>query len=340
MTNPVTAVFPPSIMQRLGEVERRLGQLAGGREPRLDAWSREAATAGGKRVRPILLLASFEACGGAALGPQAASDALDSAVAVELVHTASLVHDDIMDESSERRGRPSIYAAHGRDGAILVGDYLFTQAFAMAARLPKEAMAMTADACRRLCEGQMREAELRHAESGALPATPEALRRHREAYLAVIRDKTAAVLAAACGIGATMARAEPATVQAMHAYGNAIGHAFQILDDVLDVSGDPQWTGKPAGTDYVAGTLTSPYLHFLERGGRLPARRDAQAFPEVRARLLESAGPDRVGPQPAASQLEASSYTQAAILELERLPPSPARQALESLAELLMERAA
>jgi len=321
MSNPITAVFPPNVVARLEEVESRLRAQAGSRDPRLAQWTGQALGAGGKRIRPLLLLTAFEACGGEQLGPAALSDAVDSAVALELVHAASLVHDDIMDEAKERRGQPSVYAAHGRDGAILVGDYLFTQAFALASRLPKDAMAMTADACRRLCEGQMREQELLAA------GKPD-----RDTYVAVIRDKTAALLAAGCGIGATMAHAQAPTVAALHSYGNAMGHAFQILDDVLDVSGDPQWTGKPAGTDYVAGTLTSPYLHFLERGGQLPARRDAHEFPGIRARLMESGAV-------AASQLEASSYTQAALLELEALPASPARAALERLAELLMERA-
>ncbi|MES2154020.1 MAG: polyprenyl synthetase family protein [bacterium] len=321
MSNPITGVFPAAIVARLDDVEKRLALQGQSRDARLGKWTGEALGAGGKRIRPLLLLTAFEACGGDKLGPQAQSDAIDSAVALELVHAASLVHDDIMDESKERRGQPSTYAAHGRDGAILVGDYLFTQAFALAAKLPKDAMAMTADACRRLCEGQMLEQEL--LASGK----PD-----REAYVRVIRDKTAALLAAGCGIGATMAHAPAPTVQSLHAYGNAMGHAFQILDDVLDVSGDPQWTGKAAGTDYLAGTITSPYLHFIERGGQVPARRDAKEFPGMRARLLESGAV-------AASQLEASSYTQAALLEVERLPPSTARSALERLAELLMERA-
>ncbi|MEA3144018.1 MAG: heptaprenyl diphosphate synthase component 2 [Thermoplasmata archaeon] len=322
MSHPITAAFPPATVAQLAEVERRLALQAQSREPRLAEWSKESLLAGGKRVRPLLLLTAFDACGGDALGPTARGQAIDSAVALELVHTASLVHDDIMDESAERRGRPSIYAAHGRDGAILVGDYLFTQAFALAASLPKEAMALTADACRRLCEGQLREQAL--LASGA----PD-----RAGYVAVIRDKTAALLAAGCAIGATMAGATPAQVQALYRYGDAIGHAFQVLDDLLDVAGDPQWTGKPAGTDFVAGTLSSPYLNFLERGGSLPPQRSADAFPGVRARLFESGAV-------AASQLEASGYTQAALLELEQVPPSPARAALEGLAELLMERAA
>lgn len=322
MSHPITSAFPAPLVARLGDVEAGLLAQAKSRDPRLAAWTEKSLAAGGKRVRPLLLLTAFEACGGATLGAQAQADAIASAVALELVHTASLVHDDIMDDAKERRGQPSIVAAHGRDGAILVGDYLFTQAFALAATLPKEAMAITADACRRLCEGQLREQEL--LASG---------RPDRDAYIAVIRDKTAALLAAACSIGATMARAPPATVEAMHRYGLAIGHAFQVLDDLLDVAGDPAWTGKPAGTDYQARTMTSPYLHFLERGGTLPAQRAMEEFPAVRAHLFESGAV-------AASQLEASGYTQAALLDLAVLPPSEARSSLERLAELLMERAA
>lgn len=322
MSHPVLNVFPTSVQADMERLEARLAAQAHSRDARLQAWSREPLSAGGKRVRPLVLLTAFEACGGGARGPQARTDAVDAAVALELVHTASLVHDDIMDESAERRGRPSTYAAHGRDGALLVGDYLFTQAFALAATLPKQAMQMVADACRRLCEGQMAEQEL--LASGK----PD-----RAAYTAVIRDKTAALLAAGCGLGASMAGAGEETVQALYRYGDAIGHAFQVLDDVLDVAGDPQWTGKPAGSDFLAGTWSSPYLNFVERGGHLPTSRRREDFPAVRAELFSSGAV-------AASQLEASTYTQAALLELQALAPSQAREALEGLAELLMERAA
>lgn len=321
MSNPITAVFPEAIAARLTDVEKRLQEQARSREPTLEAWTGEPLGAGGKRVRPLLLLTAFEACGGSRLGPEVLDQAVDAAVALELVHTASLVHDDLMDEARERRGVPSTYAAHGTDGAILVGDYLFTQAFALAARLPKDALEMTADACRRLCEGQLREQRLQ-GQDGV----------DRAGYMAVIRDKTSALLAAGCGIGATLAQADGSTVQAMVRYGEAIGNAFQILDDVLDVAGDPKWTGKPVGTDYLAGTLSSPFLHYLDRGGELARERSRKDFPGVRQRLFESGAI-------AVSQQEAGTYTQAALMELQDLPEGPARAAFERLAELLMERA-
>lgn len=321
MSHPVREAFPEEIRAAASRVESRLAAMAQAREAHLQEWTREILGVPGKRVRPLLLLTAYYGAGGAARGEDGLREATDAAVALELVHTASLVHDDIMDEARERRGRPSTYAAHGRDAAILVGDYLFTQAFALAATLPKVAMAMTADACRRLCEGQLRETELRAA--GTMD---------HAAYTSVIRDKTAALLAAGCGIGGALAGAPEPRSQALWEYGNAIGHAFQILDDVLDVTGDPEWTGKPAGSDFLAGTMTSPYYHFVARGGHLPAR-TRDAFAGVRQALFESGAI-------AQSQLEASAYTQRALLELSRLPASPHRAALERLAELLMERAA
>ena len=322
MSNPIAAVFPPDILSALRDVEARLQTQATSREPRLQAWTEEPLSAGGKRVRPLLMLTSYAACGGA-LEP-APDDILDAAVALELVHTASLVHDDMMDQAEERRGRPSTYKAHGAEGAILVGDYLFTQAFSLAARLPKQALEMTADACRRLCEGQLREQVFQEAvrEGTADRAT----------YLAVIRDKTSALLSAGCGIGASLAGADTSTIDAMRRYGESIGNAFQVLDDVLDVAGDPKWTGKPTGTDYLAGTMSSPFLHFVERGGALPAERRKQDFAGVRRELFRSGAI-------AVSQLEAGTHTQAALMDLAHLADTPARRALEDVATLLMERA-
>ncbi|MGB0652364.1 MAG: polyprenyl synthetase family protein [Thermoplasmatota archaeon] len=320
--NPILAVFPQRLLDELDHIEALLAEQADSTDPDLAAWNLEVVAAGGKRVRPLLLLAAFEACGGRRLGDEAVRQAYRAATSVELIHTASLVHDDIMDEAKERRGKPSTVAAHGLTGAILVGDYLFTQAFALSAALPHGAHDLVAHACRRLCQGQLHEQRL------AAAGRPD-----RDGYRQVIRDKTAALLSAATGAGAVLARADPATVERLTRYGEAVGTAFQVLDDVLDVAGDPAWTGKPAGTDYVAGTMSSPYLHHLERGGELPpaAGRQAKDFPAVRDDLFASGAV-------AASQQEAGAYTQAALLDVERLPPSEARDALVRLAELLMQR--
>lgn len=318
--NPLSAVFPKSILAHLDEVERRIQTKAESREPSLGQWTSEPLSAGGKRIRPLLTLTAFYACAPEPTDKQL-DQALDAAVALELIHTASLVHDDIMDEAKERRGKPSTYAAHGIEGAILVGDYLFTQAFALASTLPAAALEMVADACRRLCEGQLREQSFQASGST-----------DRSTYLSVIRDKTSALLSAACGIGAIVAGSPQTQIDAMFRYGDAIGNAFQVLDDVLDVAGDPRWTGKPTGTDYLAGTMSSPFINYVEQGGELPADRRKEYFPEVRQKLLESGSV-------ATSQMEAGVHTQAALLELENAEESPAKAALATLAEFLMERA-
>ena len=308
-------IFPHHLTNRLHDVESRLREATRSRQEDLDAWTGETLSAGGKRIRPLLLMASYAACNGPEKGWP---EVITACAAIEMVHTASLVHDDIMDEAATRRGLPSTYAAHGRDAAILVGDYLFTQAFALGAELPKDAMDLTADACRRLCEGQIRETALHRT------GVPDAA-----AYLQVIRDKTSALLSAACGIGATLAGATQ-HIETMMRYGDRLGQAFQILDDVLDVTGDPAWTGKPSGSDFIAGTWGSPYIHHAERGGTLPSR-EAKNFPAARDALLQSGAV-------AHSQLDASSYTQEALLMLQQLPENDARQSLERLAEQLMER--
>ncbi len=315
--NPLKELFPAEAYARLRDVETLLAAQAESRDERLGAWTAEPVAAGGKRVRPLLLLTAFDACKG---GQERLADAIAAAASVELIHTASLVHDDIMDRADTRRGKPSTYAAHGLDGAILVGDYLFTQAFALGARLPRDAVDLMTDACRRLCEGQLREKAFQDTGSRD-PAT----------YRAIIRDKTATLLAAACGIGAIVAGAPPERVARLTDYGDALGHAFQVLDDVLDVAGDPQWTGKPAGTDYLAGTMSSPYLAFLERGGTLPGERRSADWPRVRDELFSTGAV-------AEAQQEAATYTQAALLALDGLPDSASRQALAGLAEHLMER--
>lgn len=315
------AVFPPSVLADMEEVEKRLQDQAISREPNLQSWTAEPLDAGGKRVRPLLLMTAFEAAGGGNQGPEAREHALGAAVSIELIHTASLVHDDLMDQAESRRGKPSTYHAHGVEGAILVGDYLFTQAFALGAKLPGRAMHVTADACRRLCEGQLREQAYQRSGS-----------RDPDEYLRVIRDKTSALLAAACGIGAICAGASDEVVAKLQRYGEAIGNSFQILDDVLDIAGDPKWTGKPVGTDYLAGTMSGPFLHHVAQGGTLPEVRRKEDFPKVREELLENGSIAR-------SQLDAAAHTQTALLQLEHLPEGEARESLGKLAQLLMERA-
>src|SRR5258708_28636160 len=198
--------------------------------------SRHILSAGGKRVRPRLTLLSYEAVGGKNL-----SEALPVAAAVELVHTATLVHDDINDHGSLRRGRPTVNARWGRTFALLTGDYLFTKVYELMAPY-KDLNVIFAEATVALVEGETLQAAA--AKSGQLD---------RETYTRIIAKKTASLFAAATKLGAMLGDADKDQVSALEQYGFNLGLAFQIVDDILDLVADSKKLGKTAGIDVAQG---------------------------------------------------------------------------------------
>ena len=259
MTSPAAAVGAivdaagPRVPELLAEVEERLGELARGHGEGLALHAGATIAAGGKRLRPLLVLL--------AAGPpeDGGDDVVRCAVAVELVHSATLVHDDVLDASDLRRGRPTVWASAGRDMAIAVGDLLFSRAFAELALTGSLASVRTLSrASSALAEGELRQRE--DAWNADVPV---------ERYLHRCELKTAALFEAACELGA-----QHGPVHAEHglrAFGRRIGLAFQMLDDVLDVSGPPERTGKPRGTDLLDGTVTLPLILARERDAGLRA---------------------------------------------------------------------
>jgi geranylgeranyl pyrophosphate synthase len=232
----------PRVPELLAEVEDRLAEIARGHGPVLAEHAGATIAAGGKRLRPLLVLL--------AAGPPAgdADDVVRAAVAVELVHSATLVHDDVLDAADLRRGRPTIWASAGRDMAIAVGDLLFSRAFAeLALTGSVEAVRSLSRASSALAEGEVRQRE--DAWNADVPV---------ERYLERCELKTAALFEAACELGAQHGPA--GSEEALRAFGRRIGLAFQLLDDVLDVSGPPERTGKPRGTDLLDGTVTLPLI--------------------------------------------------------------------------------
>ncbi|MEO6859723.1 MAG: polyprenyl synthetase family protein [Solirubrobacteraceae bacterium] len=236
------------LMDRL---EERMAGLAGAYGPQLGRLGGDTLAAGGKRLRPLLV---FLAAG----TPPPETDALlSAAVAVELVHSATLVHDDVLDAAALRRGRPTVVAAAGRHLATATGDLLFSRAFAELAATGSEAMVRSLSrASTGLAAGELMQRE------DAYRAVPE------ERYLERCRLKTAVLFRAACELGALEGGG---SVEAVGAFGEQIGIAFQLLDDVLDVSGPPERTGKPRGTDLLDGTVTLPLLIARERDPDLAA---------------------------------------------------------------------
>jgi geranylgeranyl pyrophosphate synthase len=281
---PVTAVLDASsrwLPARLGAVEELLRGAVGGHGEVLGEDAASTLAAGGKRLRPILVLLCA--------GPQSGEGAVRAAAAIELVHMATLVHDDVLDAAPLRRGLPTVVATSGRGGAVATGDLLFSRAFAVLAESGDgRAVALLAEASVALARGEL--AQRRDAFDLAVG---------EERYLDRCRLKTARLFECACLLGRDDAE--------LREFGAGIGLAFQLLDDVLDVSGPPERTGKARGTDLLDGTITLPLieaaksdpgigavdLHALDAGGAeaLCDRIEATgALERVRARALALVG--------------------------------------------------
>jgi geranylgeranyl pyrophosphate synthase len=234
---PVTAVLDASsrwLPTRLGEVEERLRGAIAGRGERLGADAEATLAAGGKRLRPMLVLLCAGEGGGEA--------SVRAATAIELIHMATLVHDDVLDEAPLRRGLPTVAATSGRDRALATGDLLFSRAFALLAEAAeRRAVALLADASVALARGEL--AQRRDAFDLGIA---------EERYLARCRLKTARLFECACLLGHDG--------EHLRRFGAEVGLAFQLLDDVLDVTGPEERTGKARGTDLLDGTVTLPLI--------------------------------------------------------------------------------
>jgi geranylgeranyl pyrophosphate synthase len=239
-----------ALRARMACVETHLEQTTTeGGEP-LACYATGTVLAGGKRLRPLLVVLAAESAGGPE-GSKQEQALVRAAVAVELVHSATLVHDDVIDGAQLRRGRPSVAVAAGRKLAIATGDLLFSRAFAELARNGDVAQLQAlSDASSALAEGELLQREDAYATHVAVAR-----------YLHRCELKTAALFEAACRLGALLAAAGTrALADELGAFARRIGLAFQLLDDVLDVSGPVERTGKPRGTDLLDGTVTLPFI--------------------------------------------------------------------------------
>lgn len=284
--------------------------------------------AGGKRLRPMLLLLATGALGGRD-GRGIGADAHQLAAVVEFIHTATLLHDDVVDESDLRRGRRTANAVWGNAASVLVGDFLYSRSFQLMVELERMAvMQILADTTNRIAEGEV--LQLLHVRN---PDTDEA------AYLRVIERKTAVLFAAATRLGALLADADDATCDALHDYGLNLGYAFQIADDVLDYASDAQTLGKNLGDDLAEGKATLPLIHAIAHSDdatRAVLRKavedgDTAALPQVLAAIHASGGLDY-------SRRRAREYAQAAEQALEGLADNDYTAALRGLARYAVSR--
>ncbi|MSU40821.1 MAG: polyprenyl synthetase family protein [Pedosphaera sp.] len=240
-------------------------------DPAIGTFVQYALTGEGKQLRPVLV-----ALGGAAVG-KLGNDHVKVAVIIEMVHLATLVHDDVIDHAKMRRGRPTVTANWGAEISVLVGDCLFAQALKLAAEFPTPAVCRAvSQATRTVCTGEVMQT-LRRGN----------YKLSREEYLRVVRMKTAELFALACGLGGQLAGGEGAVCGALSEYGIQLGTAYQIYDDCLDIFGEEPVAGKSLGTDLALGKATLPVLAALEK---LPPSQ-AQHLRE----LLEGWEPERAG---------------------------------------------
>lgn len=243
----LTRVFQP-VQAQLAEVDRRIAAQTTAFDPAIEGYVAYAINGGGKRLRPLVALLSGGATG--SLG----SDHLDLAVIVELIHLATLVHDDIMDEAERRRGQPTLNARWGNSLSVLLGDVLFAHALNLATDFDDtEISRMIARTATEVCSGEMIQTQRRFD-----------LQLSREEYFRIIGMKTGSLFACAAELGAVISGAPEDVVRRLKTFGAKIGTAYQIYDDCLDIAGTESETGKTLGTDLRKGKLTLPVLTLLQ----------------------------------------------------------------------------
>jgi len=234
-------------MDAVGRIIR--ARMASEHAPRIPEVTAHLVEAGGKRLRPMLTLATARMCG------YEGENHIKLAATVEFIHTATLLHDDVVDGSSQRRGRPTANLLWDNKSSVLVGDYLFARSFQLMVETGSiRVLDILADAAATIAEGEV--LQLTTAQNLATDAST---------YLKVVRGKTAALFAAATEVGGVIAGRPEAEIEALRVYGDALGVAFQMVDDLLDVSGDASVTGKNVGDDFRDRKLTLPFIRAVAK---------------------------------------------------------------------------
>lgn len=316
------AALEADIRVRLDRVEEALEKAVVADSDLLAATAKYLLSAGGKRFRPMLVLLSGY------FGDPTDPRLVPGSVAIELTHLATLYHDDVIDEADDRRGVPSANARWDNTVAILTGDYLFARASEISADLGPEVCRLLARTIGVLCDGQIREVD----SSGKLEQSGDA-------YLEIIRRKTGVLIASSCRLGGMVSDTPEAHVETLEEFGEALGMAFQLSDDIMDVTATQMELGKEPGTDMKEGVYTLPVLHALNEG---PLREELQ-------RLLAHGAPDgemldraleivRTGGSIDHARQAVTREVELATGLAKRLPEGPARHALVQLAKFLAIR--
>ncbi|MBI4581098.1 MAG: polyprenyl synthetase family protein [Planctomycetes bacterium] len=275
----------------------------------------------GKMLRPTLLLLCGQACGGIT------EEHLTLAAVLEIVHVATLVHDDVLDEADLRRRQPTINRLHGNEAAVLLGDYLISHAFHLCSSVDAAACRHIGATTNLVCEGELQ--QVHHRYDWELSV---------ERYMEIITRKTATLTGTACLLGARYAGASAVVAAALQQYGTDVGIAFQITDDVLDITGSQERVGKTLGRDLEECKLTLPILHALRHAASATRKRsrDLVASPTPDraelARLLTESGSIQY------TMETADRHVRAAISRLDALAPTDSRTTLARLAQMILSR--
>lgn len=305
------------IQNGLDAIEEKLHTVVGSDVKLLEEAGQHIISSGGKRLRPRMALLAYLAAGGSNI-----EDVVPMAAAVEMVHTATLVHDDINDHSITRRGKLTVHAKYGRTFALLTGDYLFTKVYEMMAPYGTEYNVIMANATTRLVEGETLQAAA--AKAGDMD---------RETYKTVISRKTASLFEASARMGAMLAGGSNDTIEALADYAYNLGLTFQIVDDILDIVGDPETMGKPVGTDLAQnrGVMSVQNGGFAEATETATAVAEADPIAQMMANLRESGAIE-------IARMQAREVAERARTALTNIAPSDAKTELADLIEMVLDR--
>lgn len=314
------ALIDLDVRPSLDRVEQLLRMTVASDQPLVHEAALHLISAGGKRFRPMLaVLASYT-------GDPEDQRVVACAAAIELTHLATLYHDDVIDATSVRRGVPTVNAVYGDPIAVLSGDFLFARAASLAADLGSYVTKRLADTIATVCEGVIIEAGWMGRRD--VPA---------DGYLDVIRRKTASLIATSCHLGGWIAGAPPETVAALTVFGEALGMAFQLADDILDIAGYEAESGKTPGTDLRAGVLTLPALRTLdgtvEGASELTAALDAEDIDAALA-ILRTNGALEL------ARSAVGGWQDRAVRALEGIPAGPGRESLAQMVAFTGSRTA
>ena len=309
------------VSDELELVEDNLKRAIRSREQILTDIAAHLIYGGGKRVRPMVTLLAFLAFGG-----KRTKDIVDIATAIELIHTATLLHDDIIDGAEIRRGKESAYKKFGLKSTLVTGDFLFIKAFEFAGKFDETIVQWTADACALLTEGEMLQGFFNRNRAVTL-----------DDYVEIVKRKTASLFQTGAKIGAYLAGANAPLVDETERYGLNMGIAFQMMDDILDVVGHSELLGKPTGMDLQDGNPALPIILALNESQ--PAV--CEAFERSRPtdnQITIALDAIKAGSAIQQAKSLSKSYAEEALKSVKKLPPSLYRNGLKTLVQLIIER--